>query len=89
MAFDEALADRICDDLASRPEVGERKMFGGIAFLIAGNMAVGVIGEDLMVLRCLQSRSKRRTSSEVGGEPMGPVAFVRVCRTKATRPTRR
>jgi TfoX/Sxy family transcriptional regulator of competence genes len=49
MAFDEALADRIRDVLASRPEVTERKMFGGIAFMLAGNMAVGVIGEDLMV----------------------------------------
>jgi TfoX/Sxy family transcriptional regulator of competence genes len=49
MAFDEALADRIRDTLASRAEVSERKMFGGIAFMLAGNMAVGVIGEDLMV----------------------------------------
>lgn len=49
MAFDEALADRIRDVLLSRSEVSERKMFGGIAFMVAGNMAVGVIGEDLMV----------------------------------------
>jgi TfoX/Sxy family transcriptional regulator of competence genes len=49
MAFDEALADRIRDVLTARPELTERKMFGGIAFMLAGNMAVGVIGEDLMV----------------------------------------
>jgi TfoX/Sxy family transcriptional regulator of competence genes len=49
VAFDEALADRIRDVLASRPGLSERKMFGGIAFMLAGNMAVGVIGEDLMV----------------------------------------
>jgi|SRR6186997_3285127 len=49
MAFDEALADRIRDILAPRPALSERKMFGGIAFLLAGNMAVGVIGEELMV----------------------------------------
>lgn len=49
MAFDEGLADRIRDVLISRSEVSERKMFGGIAFMVAGNMAVGVIGEDLMV----------------------------------------
>jgi TfoX/Sxy family transcriptional regulator of competence genes len=49
VAFDEALADRIRDVLASRAEITERKMFGGIAFMLAGNMAVGVIGEDLMV----------------------------------------
>jgi len=49
MAYDEALADRIREALASRAELSERKMFGGIAFMVAGNMAVGVIGEDLMV----------------------------------------
>ncbi|MDQ2631219.1 MAG: TfoX/Sxy family protein [Actinomycetota bacterium] len=49
MAFDEALADRIRDVLAARPELSERRMFGGIAFMLVGNMAVGVIGEDLMV----------------------------------------
>jgi len=49
MAYDEALADRIRDVLGARSEVSERKMFGGIAFMLEGNMAVGVIGEDLMV----------------------------------------
>ncbi|HKO39079.1 MAG TPA: TfoX/Sxy family protein [Solirubrobacterales bacterium] len=49
MAFDETLADRIRDVLASRPELSERRMFGGIAFMLGGHMAVGVIGEDLMV----------------------------------------
>ena len=49
MAYDEALADRIRDVLAPRPELSERKMFGGIAFMLAGNMAVGIVGEDLMV----------------------------------------
>lgn len=49
MAFDEALADRVRDVLAARPELSERRMFGGIAFMLAGNMCCGVIGEDLMV----------------------------------------
>jgi TfoX/Sxy family transcriptional regulator of competence genes len=49
MAFDEALADRVRDALASRSDMSERKMFGGIAFMLGGNMAVGVSGEDLMV----------------------------------------
>jgi TfoX/Sxy family transcriptional regulator of competence genes len=49
MAYDETLAERIRDVLAARENVGERKMFGGIAFMVGGNMAVGVIGEDLMV----------------------------------------
>jgi len=49
MAFDEALADRIRVVLSARDGVSERRMFGGIAFMLDGNMAVGVIGEDLMV----------------------------------------
>lgn len=49
MAYDEVLADRIRDALAPRHGLSERKMFGGIAFMLAGNMAVGVIGDELMV----------------------------------------
>ncbi|MEX2447817.1 MAG: TfoX/Sxy family protein [Solirubrobacterales bacterium] len=49
MAFDEALADRVRELLGAREELSERKMFGGIAFMVGGKMAVGVIGEDLMV----------------------------------------
>jgi TfoX/Sxy family transcriptional regulator of competence genes len=49
MAFDEALADRVRDVLVSHGDLSERKMFGGIAFMVGGNMAVGVIDDDLMV----------------------------------------
>jgi TfoX/Sxy family transcriptional regulator of competence genes len=49
MAFDEALAGRVRDLLAPRADLSERKMFGGIAFMVGGNMAIGVIGNDLMV----------------------------------------
>jgi TfoX/Sxy family transcriptional regulator of competence genes len=49
MAYDEALADRVREALAARSELSERKMFGGIGFMLAGKMAVGVIGEDLIV----------------------------------------
>jgi TfoX/Sxy family transcriptional regulator of competence genes len=48
MAYDEALADRIRTALATR-DVTEKKMFGGIAFLLGGNMCVGVIRDDLIV----------------------------------------
>ena len=41
MPFGGVLADRIRDALSSRPEPTERRMFGGIAFMRAGNMAVG------------------------------------------------
>ena len=49
MAYDEALADRIRGTLKGRDDVEERKMFGGIAFMVAGRMACGVIRDDLMV----------------------------------------
>jgi TfoX/Sxy family transcriptional regulator of competence genes len=49
MAYDETLAERVRDVLAAHSEVTEREMFGGIAFMLAGNMAVGIVGEDLMV----------------------------------------
>ncbi|MFJ4366855.1 TfoX/Sxy family protein [Streptomyces chartreusis] len=49
MAYDEGLAQRIRERLGGRPEITEKRMFGGIAFLVHGNMAVGVSGDDLMV----------------------------------------
>jgi TfoX/Sxy family transcriptional regulator of competence genes len=49
MAYDEALAERIRDRLHDTDGVTEKKMFGGLAFLAHGNMAVGVIGDDLIV----------------------------------------
>jgi TfoX/Sxy family transcriptional regulator of competence genes len=49
VAYSEALADRIRDVLAGDDSIAERKMFGGLAFLMHGNMLVGVMGDDLMV----------------------------------------
>jgi TfoX/Sxy family transcriptional regulator of competence genes len=49
MAFDEGLAERTRAVLAARSDVGERRMFGGIAFLVAGKMACAVMGDALLV----------------------------------------
>ena len=49
MAYDEDLADRVREQLASEPAVMEKAMFGGLAFLLEGNMAVGLSGDELMV----------------------------------------
>lgn len=49
MVYDETLAERIRSALADRQDVTEQKMFGGIAFMIGGRMAVGVVHDDLMV----------------------------------------
>ena len=49
MAYSEAFADRIRAVVGDDPGVDERKMFGGIAFLIDGNMFVGIADDELMV----------------------------------------
>ena len=49
MAYNEELAARIRTSLEGHPGMTERKMFGGIAFMIHGNMCCGVINDDLMV----------------------------------------
>jgi len=49
MAYDEHLAQRIRDIVGSEPGIDEQKMFGGLAILLDGNMAVGVSGDEVMV----------------------------------------
>jgi hypothetical protein len=49
MAYDLALADRVRAALAREKGVTEKAMFGGVAFLIGGHMALGVAKEELMV----------------------------------------
>src|SRR6516164_4612662 len=49
MAFDESLAARIRQHLARRKSVEEKKMFGGVGFLLNGNMLVGVWKDSLIV----------------------------------------
>lgn len=49
MAFDDGLAERLREVLADEPGIIEKPMFGGLAFLYAGNMSVGVHGGALIV----------------------------------------
>jgi hypothetical protein len=49
MAFDETLAERIRQGLARRKNVEEKKMFGGVGFLLNGNLLVGVWKDSLCV----------------------------------------
>jgi TfoX/Sxy family transcriptional regulator of competence genes len=51
MAYDEDLADRIRELIAGDPDVTEQRMFGGLAFLVAGNMSVGVSGQGGLMVR--------------------------------------
>jgi TfoX/Sxy family transcriptional regulator of competence genes len=52
MAYDEELADRVRELIGSRMDVTEKQMFGGLAFLIGGNMSVSVSGKGGLMLRC-------------------------------------
>ncbi len=86
MAYDEELAERVRDVLSARSEVSERKMFGGIAFMLAGNMACGVLGEKLIVR--LGDEEGEKALAEDGvrpfdftGKPMKGIVYVAPDRT--------
>ena len=49
MAYDENLAQRLRAAFDGTPGVVEKKMFGGLAFMIGGNMFCGIVGDRLMV----------------------------------------
>lgn len=51
MTYDVALADRIRELIEPAPDVSEKKMFGGLAFLIGGNMAVAASGKGGLLVR--------------------------------------
>ena len=51
MAYDEDLANRIRELIAAEDGLTEKKMFGGLAFLIDGNMSVGVSGQGGLMVR--------------------------------------
>jgi TfoX/Sxy family transcriptional regulator of competence genes len=51
MAYDEDLANRVREQLADEPSVTEKAMFGGLAFLLAGNMAVAISGRGGLMVR--------------------------------------
>jgi hypothetical protein len=63
MAYDEGLATRVREVLGDQPGVAEQRMFGGLAFLVHGNMACGMRGEDLIV------RLAADAAESVQGEP--------------------
>ena len=49
MPYDEQLADRVRDVLGPEPGLTERKIFGGLAFMLDGHMCCGIVGSDLML----------------------------------------
>ena len=69
MAYDEALADRIRELLAGEPNLTEKKMFGGLAFLVGGNMAVAASGQGGILVRVDPEQSAKLVSA-TPAEPM-------------------
>ncbi|WP_077490444.1 TfoX/Sxy family protein [Sinomonas mesophila] len=63
MAYDLELAERIRRALSGRAGVVEKKMFGGLSFLVGGNMAVGASGQGGMLLRADPARSDELCSN--------------------------
>ena len=62
MAYDADLGDRIRQVIADEEGLTEKRMFGGLAFLINGNMAVGVSGRGGVMLRCDPASSAEHVS---------------------------
>ena len=59
MAYDEELADRIRELVVSEAGLTEKKMFGGLAFLIGGNMAVAASGQGGLLVRVDPAQSDK------------------------------
>ncbi len=68
MAYDETLAQRVRAALASRDGIVEKKMFGGVAFMIGGHMSCGVVNETLMVR--VDPEREEALLQEPGARPM-------------------
>jgi TfoX/Sxy family transcriptional regulator of competence genes len=90
MAHDAALTDRIRTALAGRPDVEEKRMVGGLSFVVGGHLCVGVSGDSLLVR--VGPADYERALGEPGVSPlkMGakhPVGYVLVdpagCRSDA------
>lgn len=76
MAYDVQLADRIRDLVRAEPGLGEKPMFGGLAFLVEGTMAFSVSGEGGLLVRvdpALDESDERAAQAlpfEMGGRRM-------------------
>ena len=82
MAYDEDVADRIRELIGAEPALSEKKMFGGLAFLVGGNMAIAASGQGGILVRVDPAQSDAlvaKTAAEVAvmqGRPMS--GWVRV-----------
>jgi TfoX/Sxy family transcriptional regulator of competence genes len=90
MAYDEALARRIRQAVGPRASVGEKKMFGGVAFLLDGKMFCGIASDDLMVRVGPEGQAAalarpRVRPMDFTGRPMKGYVFVASAGTRTAR----
>jgi TfoX/Sxy family transcriptional regulator of competence genes len=69
VAYDESLAGRIRELVATEANVTEKKMFGGLAFLVGGNMAIAASGQGGVLVRCDPAQSDNLVA-KTGAKPM-------------------
>jgi hypothetical protein len=68
MAYDEALAERVRTMIGVRDDLTEQRMFGGLAFLIGGNMSVGISGQGGLMVR-LAPNDTEQALRQPGAQP--------------------
>ncbi len=90
MAYDLSLAERIRRVLGPRADVSERKMFGGVAFMLDGKMFCGLVGEDLMVrvgpeLHAQALAEPHARPMDFTGRPMKGYVFVAPAGTRTEK----
>ena len=94
MDYDEELADRIRELVAGEKGVSEKRMFGGLAFLVRGNMAVAASGQGGLLVRVDPKQTDRLTRSThvapmvMRGRPMDGWLRVDTAGVRTTRQLR-
>jgi hypothetical protein len=81
VAYDEQLAGRVRDVLVPEPGLTERKMLGGLAFMLEGNMCCGIVGDELMLRLGVDGADDALERDHVRpmdftGKPMTGMVFV-------------
>jgi len=81
MSYDEGLAERIREQFSEYDDVHEKKMFGGLCFMISGHMCCGIVNDKLMARvgpdkyeACL--KEKYVTKMDFTGKPMKGLVYV-------------
>lgn len=81
MAYDEGLAERVRELFQDRRDLEEKKMFGGLCFMLANHMCCGIVGDTLMVrvgperyAECLAKKHAREM--DFTGRPMKGMVYV-------------